>query len=571
MLDFLQIENIAVAKKLEIYFKEGFNVLTGETGAGKSIIVDSINMLLGAKVSRDMIRYGESKATVTAYFSNISNNIYALCDEYGVEYDRDDVFTVSRSFTIDGKNTVKINSHPATLQHLKLIVTNLINIHGQNENQAFMNKANHISLLDEYVNLEELSPEYNQLYSKLNQKKAEIAELIKQNKETSMMSDVLAFQIKEISLAKLKDLDEEEKLVSLRKRLKDAEKIVKSSNTVYKALLKNDSGVSAVVLIEKAMEALSKLSDTIPEADDLHKKLKEFRFEIEDIAEKSAEFCSIDGIDNPEEQLECIESRLALIQRLEKKYAPTIKELIEFKENAEEKLKSLESGEYRLEELKKEYKHLYSEALEIAQKMHELRSNGSIKLGKKVKDALTFLDMPKVQFEISVKKLERDGNPVLTQSGFDDVEFLIATNAGEELLSMNKVASGGELSRIMLALKSALSDKKGAQTVVFDEIDVGVSGSTSQKIGIKLAKISKSTQTLCVTHSAQIAALANNHFYISKSVIDERAYTQVRLLNDTERIDEIARIISGIDLTKTQYDAALELINQSRNILNNDI
>ena len=567
MLDFLHIENIAVIKKLDIEFCNGFNVLTGETGAGKSIIIDSINMLLGAKTSKDIIRHGEERAVVSAFFSNINDDIYALCDELGVSYDKEDAFTISRTLTIDGRSTVKINSAPATLMQLKAIGTKLINIHGQNENQSFMNKANHIRLLDEYASNFSLVEEYSQLYTKLNSLKNEIGKLIEANKQKDTMIDIFQYQIKEITAAKLKDINEEEKLTELRAKLRGAEKLIKSSTTTYKALLHNESGISACVLIDKAIDALNRISDVEPQASELIEKLSNFKYEIEDIAERAKDFGAFDGVDDPQRQLEAVEDRLALIQRLERKYGSCIEEIIRFKEDAEQKLKGFENAENQIEDLKLEYKTIYAKACDVAKELHISRENASRKLSLLVKEALEFLDMPKVRFQIDVMLHERDSKPVLNSLGYDDVEFMIATNAGEELAAMNKIASGGELSRIMLALKSALSDKNGANTIIFDEIDTGVSGSTSQKIGIKLAEISLGAQTFCVTHSAQIASLAQNHYFIKKSEVDGRAETSVTLLNEKQRADEIARIIGGIDLTDKQYDAARELISQSKEIL----
>ena len=569
MLDFLHLENIAVAKDLEINFSNGFNILTGETGAGKSIIIDSINMLLGAKMSKDIIRNGEVNATVTAYFSDISESIYSICDELGISYDREDVFSITRTINSEGKNTVRINSHPSTLAQLKAIGCLFVNIHGQNENHSFINKSNHILLLDEYSSNEVLLQEYKSLYERLNALKNEISTLVKDNEQKDTMIEILKFQIKEISSAKLKDLNEEEKLVALRGKLKGAEKIIKNSNNVYRALFQNESGISAYILIDKAIESLNRLSELEPAANELSQRLNELKFEIEDIAERARDFVSFDGIDDPERQLDALEGRLALIQRLEKKYGSSIEEIIKFKDEAELKLKTLENVDNRIADLKHEYKTIYSKASDIASKIHGLRVKAASKLSKIVKDALEYLDMPKVKFEIKVEEAKKDGKIVLSSNGCDDVEFMIATNAGEDLAPMSKIASGGELARIMLALKSALSDKKGAQTVIFDEIDTGVSGSTSQKIGIKLATISKNTQTFCVTHSAQIASLADQHYLIKKQEINGRAETKVSLLSDEERVHEIARIIGGIDLSEKQYDAARELLSQSRDILKN--
>lgn len=567
MLEFLHIENIAVAKNVEINFNEGFNVLTGETGAGKSIVIDSINMLQGAKVSKEIIRHGENRAVVSALFSSISDEVYVLCDEMGIEYDKDDMFSLSRTITSDGKNTVKINSRPATLSQLKAVGTKLINIHGQNENQSFLNKNSHILMLDDYINIENELCEYKDLYQKLCSVKNEINSLYEESKEKNMMTDILSYQVKEIDAAKLKSTDEEEKLIELRKKLKSAEHLVKQTSIVYRALFKSESGVQAKLLIEKAIDALNRISDIEPEADQMAEKLKNICFELEDIAERAKDMGSFDGISNPEKQLEMVENRLDLINKLEKKYGPTIQDILNYRNNAEDKLKRFESSEERLDELKDEYGALYKKCCENAKKLHQNRLNGAKQLSSLVKDVLAFLDMPKVQFVIKVEETKKDDKFVLSQYGYDDVEFLIATNVGEELAPMNKIASGGELARIMLALKSSLSDKNGAETVIFDEIDTGVSGSTSQKIGIKLASISKNVQVLCVTHSAQIAAFAQNHFFIKKNEINGRAETNVSLLNDDERIDELARIIGGINLTDNQYAAAKELILESKSLI----
>ena len=571
MLDYLHIENVAVAKNVEIEFKDGFNVLTGETGAGKSVIIDSINMLLGSKVSKELIRHGEERAVVSAFFSNVSEDVYSLCDEFGLEYDRDDSFVLYRSLNTDGKSIIKINSHPATLSQLRQIGALLVNIHGQNENQTFINKSNHVLILDEYCNNSALLEKYSNYYVQLNQKKSDISSLYEKNKQTEAMVDVLNYQIKEIESAKLKEEDEEEKLVLMRTKLKGAEKIIKNSSNVYKLLYKNESGISATVLIDKSIDALSRLTDVDSSIEEMILNLKSYKTEIIDIAERTFELADFEGIEDPDKQLDVIEDRLAVIQRLQKKYGPTIADIIKFKNDAKDKLKDLENGEIKLDAMKKEYKELHQEACKIAEEIHNTRALGAKELSNLVKKSLLFLDMPKVKFEIKVEKIVREKTPVLSSKGFDDVEFMIATNAGEKLTQMNKIVSGGELARIMLAIKSTISNKNRAQTIIFDEIDTGVSGSTSQKIGIKLFKISKSTQTICVTHSAQIASLSDNHFLISKKEMDGRAQTSVKLLSKEEKIDEIARIIGGIDLTEKQYAAANDLIRQSEELLKEEI
>ena len=566
MLYSLHIENIAVAKNIDIEFENGFNVLTGETGAGKSIIIDSIGLILGAKGSKELIRQGCEKAVVSALFTNSCDRVYELCDEYGIDYDKDDLFSVSRTISLDGKSVAKINSRVVPLAQLKALGAYLINIHGQNENHTFMNKSNHILMLDEYVSCENLLLEYSALYSKLTSLKNEISSLREMSKQKDIMVDILNYQVKEISSAKLKDENEEEKLSELRTRLKESEKIIKQSSNVYKVICKNDSGISATYLIDKAIESLLKLVDVQPEASEMAEKLTSYKYEITDIADRAREFGALGGIENPEEELQNVESRLMLIQKLKKKYGSSIKEVIRFKQDAEEKLQNFERGEEKIEELSSEYKKTYQNALGVAEKLHDIRCEGAKKLSGKIKEALEFLDMPKVMFEIRVAKNDSNGKMVLSSLGMDDVEFMIATNPGEELAPMNKIASGGELSRIMLAMKSAMSDKNGAQTVIFDEIDTGVSGSTSQKIGIKLRSIATDTQTICVTHSPQIAALADLHFFIKKIEIDNRAQAQVMLLDEEKRVAEIARIIGGINVTDKQIAAAKELISQSKTL-----
>ena len=567
MLYSLHIENIAVAKNVDIEFESGFNVLTGETGAGKSIIIDSIGLILGEKFSKEMIRQGAEKASVSALFSDVSQNVFDLCDEYGIDYDLQDLFSVTRTVNIDGKSVAKINSRTVTLAQLKAIGALLINIHGQNENHSFMNKTNHILMLDDYVGCQTELDKFTDLYTRLSTLKTEISTLKELNKQKDMMVDILKFQIEEIGGAKLRDSNEEEKLNELRIKLKGAEKIIKQSSNVYKALCRNDSGVSAIYLIDKAIESLAKLSDVETEANDFVEKLTSFKYEIADIAERSLEFGSFDGIEDPESQLQFIETRLMQIQKLKKKYGESVDEILKFKADAEQKLKNFELGEEKIDELSSEYRKNYQLALDVANVLHDIRITGAKKLSKIVKDALEFLDMPKVRFEIGVIRNELDGKKVLTQRGIDDVEFMIATNVGEELSPMNKIASGGELSRIMLAMKSAMSSNAEAQTMIFDEIDTGVSGSTSQKIGIKLHEISKGAQIICVTHSPQIAALADTHYFIKKCEIDSRAEAHVSLLDENERIKEIARIIGGINVTEKQLAAAKELINQSNHLI----
>ena len=564
MLDYLHIENIAVAKDVDIDFKEGLNIISGETGSGKSIIIDSISFVLGSKVSNEIIRQGTDKAFVSAVFSDVSDDVYSLLDEYEIPYEIGDSISVSRSLSLSSKSIVKINSHTCTLNQLKNIGNKLVSINSQNENSYYTDKNNQIFILNAFCDIKEKLAEYSILFQKLNDIKSQIAEINELNNQKEMMLDILNFQLNEINSAKLKDINEEEKLNSLRIRLKDSEKITKISNTVNRALVKNESGISAVYLIDKAIEALGKLSDSQPEAKEMIDKLVSYRYEIADIAEKSLEFADIDGIDNPEKQLQIIDARLTQLQKLKKKYGQNIEQILKFRDEAEKKLNNLNSADDKLQDLKNEYESIYKEAVSIALDIHEERIKQSLVLSREIKESLSFLDMPNVEFKIDVKLNISNGIYVLDSNGADDVEFLIATNIGEEMVAMDKIASGGEVSRVMLALKSQFSRKIKVQTVIFDEIDTGVSGSTSLKVGIKLHDISDESQVICVTHSPQIASMATNHYFVKKYELNNRAESKVTLLNNEERILEIARIIGGINITDKQIDAAKSLINESK-------
>ena len=568
MLEYLHIENVAVAKNVDINFKEGLNVLTGETGAGKSIIIQSINLILGSKISKDIIRSGEEKALVSAIFSNIDSSVQRTLDELDIGYEDDDKLIITRSYSIDGKSSIKINAKPATLSQLKILGAKLLNIHGQNETLNYVSKSNQINLLDEYSNNKNELIAYRESYDSLTALKNQISELLENIKQKEMLTDILNYQIKEISVAGLKDLDEEEKLNSLKIRLKSAEKLTKQTSIVYRALLSNENGVSATVLIEKAIESLEKLVEYDETVNESITKLKDFSYEIEDIAEKTKAISCIDDFTDPKKQLEIVEDRLSLIKTLEKKYGPSISEILKFKKEAENKLKLFEDSEGALEDLKIKYKHIYAEAVKQAEKLLKSRLESAIKINQSVNDALSSLDMPRVHFEIKISKTEKDGKIVLSQNGCCDVDFLISTNPGEALMPIDNVASGGELSRIMLALKSAISVKNGADTIIFDEIDAGVSGSTAQKIGVRLYEISKGSQVICVTHSAQIAAFADTHMLIKKTEVNNRSETSIRTLNEDDKIKELARIIGGINIIDIQYEAARELINESKRLMN---
>lgn len=553
MLQSLHIENAAVIKSLDLDLNEGFLVLSGETGAGKSIIIDSINMLSGNRVSRELIRTGEDKAVVSAVFSECGAEVAQLLENYGIEYDGS--VMLSRSLTKDGKSVVKLNGRTITQTLQRELCRLLINIHGQNDNQRLMQKTAQIEILDAYASNQELLVSYGELYEKLNSVRAQLSELDRDEAEKIRLRDILKFQLDEINRAKLKNEEEERLLEAERTRLGSIERIAETAGISYRMLYGSEKGV--VPLIDRVTAALSKLSDVLPEAGELSDRLSGYRYEIEDIAEQIREFAEVD--ENPTERLNKIEGRLDTISKLKRKYGATVVDVLAFRDDIAKRLDAIENADQLRDDLLVACDSVQKQAEEIAAVIHKRRLEASSKIIREVTQTLAFLDMPKVRFEIEIHKAEK-----LKSNGYDDVEFLISANAGEPPMPLEKIASGGELSRIMLALKSVLSDKDGVGTVVFDEVDAGISGKTSRKVGIKLKQIAKNTQVICVTHSAQIASLADTHYLIAKREEEGRTQTEVATLDEQGSVREIARILGGIHVTESQLRAAEELIEDGR-------
>lgn len=551
MLKALYVENIAVAKKLNMEFSDGFTVLTGKTGAGKSVIMDSIALILGAKTQRELVRYGEDSGSVTALFSGDENT--EIFDENGEA-------TVLRTVSPDGKSSAKINSKNVTQSTLKESTSSLLTLHGQNEAMALYDKNQCFTILDEYADCVQDVAVYSSVYSRLIAKRNEIDELKKAISDSAMMTDILKYQIAEIEKAKITDTSEEEKLEKLRLKLKSLEMVSKNANLVHRALAPTDKGASAAYLLERSAAALRQLSDVMENADELASKLEEYRIEIIDIAEQAYDLIDGEDVRDPEKQLDIIESRLSLFSKLKKKYGGDLQSVADFLVNAKKKLHDIDSGDSRLEELQYEYENILKDAEKTAAVVTEKRRSAGKKLADEVMTTLKFLDMPKVRFFTEVRSAGI-GDEKFNSHGADDVEFTVITNPGEEAQPLTRIASGGEMSRIMLALKCAEARKSGAGTVVFDEIDTGVSGGTAEKIGIKLSELSKTSQVICVTHSAQVAAHADCHILIEKNEVNGRAQSSARVLSGDERIEEIARIIGGINVTEKQYSAARDLLN----------
>lgn len=553
MLEFLHIENVAVVKKLDIEFGAGMTALTGETGAGKSIIIDSLNLLSGARADKELLRTGESRAEVSAVFSSIRPDTLEKLEELGFEAE-DGSIMLSRVLT-QSSSSARLNGKPITLSILREVASLLFGIHGQNDNMVLLDAKNHIRILDSYADDKDLLEEYSKLYSKVLHLRAELHSLSEDVLEQNRMAEMLKYQIEDIDSVKLKK-GEEEELEALALKLRSAEKINKACSLVEKAL-NGGKGMGAIYLTDRAASAMISISDALPEAEALANRLSDIKYELEDI---SASLSGLSDIgDDPTAKLDKLEARLDAIAKLRRKYGNSVEEILAFRENAAKKLEFIENADDRKIELEEELRSTEGEAKAVAVKLSEIRRRAARGLSEKVCETLAFLDMPKVRFEVSSIKAKE-----LNAFGIDEVEFLISANIGEPLMPMARIASGGELARIMLSLKNVINESDGIDTVIFDEIDTGISGKTSRKVGIKLKEIGSGAQVVCVTHSAQIASLAHNHLYVSKTEKEGRTESSLRLLGDNERVSEIARILGGIEITEAQIRAAEEMIDEGK-------
>ncbi len=559
MLRSLHIENIAVIRTLDLEAGGGFTAMTGETGAGKSIVIDSINFLLCNRTGRELIRTGQTRAVVSAVFDGLEGKKLGELAELGIACENGEL-CLERTLTADGRSVCRIDGRSVTQAVLRRAGRLLVSIHGQNENQQLTDASAQLSMLDAAAHTEELLEGYGEIYSRLLSVKNEIRGLCRDEKEQNQLRDMLEYQIKDISALKLKP-GEEEKLSAEKKRLSSLERIKKYSDTALRAIYSNEKGLTASYMVSRAAEALGKIADVYPEYRGFAERLVSCRYEIDDIA---AEVCARAGQNedgDPTAKIDAIESRLEAISRLKRKYGSTVEEILQFRENAVKRLADLDSGDGRLEELRAREKELASELRASGEALSELRSAAAAGIETRVAESLAFLDMPKVRFRISVTPLDEP-----SPHGMDRVEFLIATNPGEPLMPLAKIASGGELSRIMLSLKSVLSGIDGVPTLIYDEVDAGISGKTSRKVGIKLKEASRGAQIFCVTHSAQIASLADSHLLISKREHDGRSESTVTCLDEAGRIEETARILGGINVTDAQRLAARELIAEGREL-----
>lgn len=541
MLLGLDIKNIALIEKLNIEIAEGMTVLTGETGAGKSIIIDAVNLLLGARGGKNLVRHGEEKATVQGLFS-ASDEVNAIMDENGI--DTCDEIVLSRVLSADGKSVCRINGCMVSQNLLREVGAYLINIHGQQDNQALLTPHKHIDFLDDYAKTD-LS-DYLEIYGKRKELLKKIETLSQNEADRMERLDLLRYQVDELMSAELK-IGEKDELLAQKTIIENAEKIVGAVSMAYNALYEENSAYDSISI---ASGSLSRLSGIDGRIDGISEKITDIQYSIEDIVHELRNI--LDGIEYDEQVLNDMEARLDVITKLERKYGGTESAAIEYLEKASSELLTLENADEALAELSGELSKI-EEKLEVAaDKLTAERSNAAKKLEKEIETALLELDMPKVKFEIMITPCD------FTLKGGDLVEFMISPNTGEPLKPLIQIASGGELSRVMLAIKSIIND--GIDTMIFDEIDTGVSGSAAQKIANKLSAISDGRQVICVSHQAQLAAKADNHYVIKKQEENGRTITKIRELSKEDRILELARIIDGDNLTETAINHAKEML-----------
>lgn len=552
MLSRLYIQNIAVIEKVEVSFEKGLNVFTGETGAGKSIVIDSINAVLGSRISRDLVRSGTSKALVTALFEQIGTQTKEKLQSLGFEPEEDDSLLLSREISADGKTSCKIGGRPATVSILREIAQSLISIHGQHENQSLALPEQHLAYIDQFGKTAGLLAEYQHQYAHYVELERKLSQLQQDEREKAQKIDLLSYQIQEISAAHLR-LGEEEELQTAKKKIQNSAKILEALHISYDLLQGAEESDGMLSMLDQLCGQLDRLGDFYPQMKS--NRILDFRYELEEMAEALRDALSDVEIDPAE--LEQIEDRLDLIYRLKRKYGSSIEEVLVFKEQAQQQLDSITHVEELQEKLEQEKIQSEKKLLETANQLSKKRKAAVAQLQRQVGDELAFLDMPAVQFTVH-SEIARPN-----ETGIDRMEFYISTNPGEPPKPLGKIASGGELSRIMLSLKNVIAEGDQIGTLIFDEVDTGVSGRAAQKIGRKLKQASANRQIICVTHLAQVAAFANTHLLIEKKVQNERTFTTVHSLQQQERTRELARIMGGENVTSTVLASAQELILQA--------
>ncbi len=553
MLSSLQIENVAVIQKAEVHFEPGLNVLTGETGAGKSILIDSINAILGNRTSKDLVRTGASKAVIRAAFEQVPSAVLDKLEQSG--YERSEALLLSREITAEGKSSCRINGMPATAAVLRDLCGGLININGQHDSVGLLNPAHHLGILDDYAQNRTVFQGYYTLYRKLVQVKRELDALITDETEKQRKIDLLQYQVQEIEDAGL-TAGEEQTLENRRKVLSNASAIRDRLAQSYALLSGSDDAAGAVDLLGETSNAVDAAAQLDPALTAAAGQLLDLYYNAKDVA---ADLIGrLDAYDTNDAELDEVEQRLDLLYRLKRKYGSTVEDVIAFGQKAREELDSIQHSQQRYDALQAEKLRLYAKAREKAEVLTQTRLKAFEELNTRISGTLDFLNMPGVRMTL------RHTRGPLASHGQDSVEFYISTNPGEAPKPLAKIASGGELSRITLAIKNAMADKDAVPTVIYDEIDSGVSGKAAGRIGEVLRQSAQGHQILCITHTAQIAALADCHLLIQKNVSNERTYTEIHPLDENGRVEALARLISGDHVTELSRANAREMLQERK-------
>ncbi|MEE0792539.1 MAG: DNA repair protein RecN [Faecalibacterium prausnitzii] len=553
MLSSLQIENVAVIQKAEVHFEPGLNVLTGETGAGKSILIDSINAILGNRTSKDLVRTGAAKAVIRAAFEQVPPAVLDKLEQSG--YERSEALLLSREITAEGKSSCRINGMPATAAVLRELCGGLININGQHDSVGLLNPAHHLGILDDYAQNRTVFQEYYALYRELVRVKRELDALITDEAEKQRKIDLLQYQVQEIEDAGL-TAGEEQTLENRRKVLSNASAIRDRLAQSYALLSGSDDAAGAVDLLGEASNAVDAAAQLDPALTAAAGQLLDLYYNAKDVAADL--IGQLDTYDTNDAELDEVEQRLDLLYRLKRKYGSTVEDVIAFGQKAREELDNIQHSQQRYDALQAEKLRLYTKAREKAEVLTQTRLKAFEELNTRISGTLDFLNMPGVRMTL------RHTRGPLASHGQDSVEFYISTNPGEAPKPLAKIASGGELSRITLAIKNAMADKDAVPTVIYDEIDSGVSGKAAGRIGEVLRQSAQGHQILCITHTAQIAALADCHLLIQKNVSNERTYTEIHPLDENGRVEALARLISGDHVTELSRANAREMLQERK-------
>lgn len=559
MLSELYIENVAVIEKAAVSFSHGMTVLTGETGAGKSILIDAINAVLGGRTSKDLVRSGAEECRVSALFGELTPEIQALLEEMGFAPTEDGTLILSRKLSAAGKNLCRINGQPASVTMLRQLGGALVNIHGQHDSQALLNEEQHITFLDHFGELTPMLEEYRLLHRELVELRHRLRDTMIDEMEKTRKIDLLEYQIAEIESARLNP-GEEEELTERRDLIRNSAHILQEMKTALGALEgEEDEGIEgAYGMLSLASQALVFASGRYPSLAALSDRVTELMYATESSAEELR--LQVESMDFDPEELDQAEDRLELIHNLERKYGQTIEEMLDFLERAKEELSGITANDELRMRLQEEYEAKKALAFEKAQTLSDARKETARRFEAEIQRQLAFLDMPHVRFVTDVQKTK------LTVNGIDAIRFLISTNPGEEPKPVSKIASGGELSRIILAIKNVLSSRDSVDTMIFDEVDTGVSGSAAQKIGQKLKELAGGKQVFSITHLAQVAAMADHHLLITKEVENGRTYTHVQELVQEQRAEELARMISGPNVTALMLENAREMLARGETV-----